>query len=394
MSLGYVFEMFNANPLRQLLVLTPILGFVIAIVWLMIRLMLRKRYQIRKIVGYYIFLTLIAYTIFIFMMILLAPTGTSYGKVQPVIIVFGVIYLLFFSLKLLTTYVLFRYKRVVNKWRTLFGSYIAAHILVLGVLFYGFYIETQWLDVTQTTIQESKLPIGTPPIRIALFSDIHMERWTSREHQVLKQLNQLAPDIIVIAGDHINIDHYTAEAYADLQLFFKQLKAPYGVYATRGGVDPSEPTRKALEGSTVRLLDDEITTVTIRGQVLSLIGVTSGIQNEDVFKTLAASLPAEALKILIYHPPDFITESAQAGIDLYLAGHTHGGQIALPFFGAVYTASRSGRAYSAGLYNLGGSAQTKLYITRGLGMEGFNTPRARLFARPELSFITLVPAPK
>jgi predicted MPP superfamily phosphohydrolase len=79
--------------------------------------------------------------------------------------------------------------------------------------------------------------------------------------------------------------------------------------------------------------------------------------------------------------------AADVGVDLYLAGHTHGGQLRLPFFGALVTASIYGKRYEMGAYREG---NTLLYVSRGLGMEGKGAPRARFLCPPEIVLFTLV----
>ena len=90
--------------------------------------------------------------------------------------------------------------------------------------------------------------------------------------------------------------------------------------------------------------------------------------------------------MLLYHTPDLMPQASALGMDLYLAGHTHGGQWRLPGFGSIFTSSRYGKRYEMGLYREG---DTVLYVSRGMGMEGFGMPRARLFCPPEVVSITL-----
>ena len=75
------------------------------------------------------------------------------------------------------------------------------------------------------------------------------------------------------------------------------------------------------------------------------------------------------------------------GVDLYLAGHTHGGQLRLPVFGALVTASSFGKRYEMGAYREG---RTVLYVSRGIGLEGLGLPRARFLSPPEITLFTLV----
>ena len=74
-------------------------------------------------------------------------------------------------------------------------------------------------------------------------------------------------------------------------------------------------------------------------------------------------------------------EMVQAGVNLHLAGHTHGGQIRLPFYGALLTSSLYGKRYEMGHYQEG---NTHLYVARGVGVEGMGAPRARFLCPPEI----------
>jgi predicted MPP superfamily phosphohydrolase len=113
--------------------------------------------------------------------------------------------------------------------------------------------------------------------------------------------------------------------------------------------------------------------------------VPSGIRNA------LGGVPPEAFTLFLYHTPDLILEAAGTGrVDLYCAGHTHGGQVALPVYGALVTLSKFGKKYESGLHREG---QTSLYVTRGVGMEGGSAPRVRFFARPEITVIELAPPP-
>jgi predicted MPP superfamily phosphohydrolase len=95
---------------------------------------------------------------------------------------------------------------------------------------------------------------------------------------------------------------------------------------------------------------------------------------------------SEALNVLLHHSPDYLEEASRAGYDLVLSGHTHGGQVRIPGFGAIITMSRFGRRFQAGLYVQG---DTRMYVNRGLGLEGGMAPRIRLFCRPEVAVLDL-----
>ena len=382
------FDAFFSNDIaRQLVVWSPLV--ILDLLWLALNVRLYVRRHRRPALGTLILMTLAAYAVFVAALFLLPITGTSYGAVQPIAVIFA----LLFGLALNIGLCAWLFVPPLRKGRRGALAYGLSTLAALGLLFYAFYIEPLWVDVTYTDVRLAKLPGGTPPIRVVLMSDTHIERWTRREDDVLAKLVEIKPDMIILAGDYLNIDHFEPEAYADLHRFFAGLHAPYGVYAVPGMTDHAG-FGTTLDGTDVVLLDDTYKTVTVKGARLNLVGISDfGAQYDaPMLTTVDRTVPSGAPKFLIYHAPDLIHESAAAGYDFYFAGHTHGGQIALPFFGALVTFGRYGLAYKAGLYELGGSADTHMYITRGIGMEGMNSPRARFFARPEISVITFVPA--
>jgi len=126
------------------------------------------------------------------------------------------------------------------------------------------------------------------------------------------------------------------------------------------------------------------------GRRICLAGV--GIGHRFEIPLVAARLPrrgpGRGPVIFLYHYPDAIYGLAGRA-DLYLCGHTHGGQVALPFYGALITLSKYGKRFEGGRYEVGG---TTMYVTRGVGMEGYHTPPIRFLAPPEVVFIELAPA--
>jgi hypothetical protein len=137
------------------------------------------------------------------------------------------------------------------------------------------------------------------------------------------------------------------------------------------------------------LLEDAAAEVTVCDHRVWLMGVncTRDLARDSAqLRTLVASAPPGVYRVLLYHTPDLMPQAAALGVDLYLAGHTHGGQWRLPGFGAILTSSRCWKRYEAGHYQDG---NTHLYVSRGLGMEGFGAPRARFFCPPEVVALIL-----
>jgi len=260
----------------------------------------------------------------------------------------------------------------------------------------GYVLDSLWgepfrLSLTRLTLKSPKLR-GAPPLRIMHLSDLHIERLTRRERKVLKWLDELHPDLIVYTGDLLNYSYLDDDqARADCREFLSQLHAPLGVYAITGTplIDRPDVARAIYPAvPNVRLLTNEAIEVEGYPQV-QIIGLTCTHDPTLDAPKLAharSAVPHDKFAVLLYHAPDLMPEAVQAGIDLYLCGHTHGGQIRLPLYGAVVTSSLYGKRYEMGQYT---EQTTTLYVSRGLGLEGKGAPRMRFFCPPEVELIEL-----
>jgi hypothetical protein len=106
------------------------------------------------------------------------------------------------------------------------------------------------------------------------------------------------------------------------------------------------------------------------------------------YQTLLNKVPPNKFSIFLCHYSDLIEDLGDFNVDLYLAGHTHGGQVRLPFYGAVITLAKFGKKYEAGMYKVD---NTILYVNRGIGMEPPPGPKVRFLARPEITVFDIVP---
>jgi predicted MPP superfamily phosphohydrolase len=268
--------------------------------------------------------------------------------------------------------------------------FAAVNLAFSALQFDAYTVEPLLVETTELSLVSSHLDPAAPPVRIVHLTDTHIERISYRERSVIKKVNALQPDIVVFTGDYINTSyHGDATAHQQFREFVGQIDAPYGIYATRGTVEPSPGYMASLiEGTGVIWLEQEAVTVDVRGQRVTLVGVNCDHNQGDVVRLDQAmkNVPDDTFTLLLFHSPDLIHEAAAYDIDLYVGGHTHGGQIRLPFYGAVVTASKYGKQYEAGLYEEG---DTTMYISRGIGFEGSVMPRARFLCRPEIVAIEL-----
>jgi hypothetical protein len=272
-------------------------------------------------------------------------------------------------------------------------------VLLLGqllgtvVYLWGSLAEPFALAMTELEFPVPHWPAAAPPLRLLHLSDLHVERLTGREAKLLALVEQARPDLLVITGDYLNLSYVDdPTARAEVRQLLSRLAAPYGVYATLGSppVDPRNTTPSLFEGLPIRLLRDEAVLMNLgQGRQLSLLGVDCEHDLESdagVIANLAGLTPPDAPRLLLYHSPELMPQAQQLPIDLYLCGHTHGGQVRLPFFGAVLTSSALGKQYEMGLYREQG---TTMYISRGIGLEGLSAPRLRLLCEPEITLFTL-----
>jgi len=269
--------------------------------------------------------------------------------------------------------------------------FITVNLVFSAVQIDAYVIEPFWLETTAYDLAFSRLDPTAPPLRIIHLTDLHLERITAREIKTIARVNALQPDLVVITGDHLNTSYLRdPTAHEHWRWLVNQLDAPYGVYVTRGSVERSQAAMAHLvQGTPVRWLENEHVVLNVRGQPVALVGVaTSHDLAVDVPRLAQAltGLPDDIFTVLLYHSPDLIAPAAAHGIDLYLSGHTHGGQIRLPLYGAVVTGSMYGKRYVSGLFH---ADSTTMIVSRGLGFEGGLAPRARFLCRPQIVSLTL-----
>lgn len=275
------------------------------------------------------------------------------------------------------------------------GGLILLQFLGTAVYLWGSLHEPFALSVTGQEIASKRWPPKTPQLRLLHLSDLHVERLTPRELRLLQQVEQARPDVIVITGDYLNLSYVDdPTARADVRSVLEKLSAPLGVYAILGSppVDPRRTTPSLFENlDNIRLLRDEVAVLSLPdGRKLSLLGLDCEHDldsDASAFRRLAELAPDDSLRVLLYHSPELMPLVQQYGIELYLCGHTHGGQFRVPGYGAILTSTVTGKRYEMGLYCENG---TTLYISRGIGLEGLSAPRMRLLCPPEITLFSLI----
>jgi uncharacterized protein len=265
--------------------------------------------------------------------------------------------------------------------------FVLIQLMGTAAIIYGFWIEPFQLKTTRMTIKTPKLQKGAS-LKILHLGDLHFERQTMRETELLDKVKELKPDLILFSGDILNLSYlHDKKAWHGARAIFRQLSAPLGVYLVTGSpaVDLEEIMPDLIADLPVRLLRDEVVTIPIGSDQITIVGsFCSHHPYEDgpALEKLTQSIEyPDSFRIFLYHTPDLAPVAAKLGYDLQLSGHTHGGQVCLPFYGALFTGSLYGKQFESGLYQMN---DMKLYITRGIGLEGAGAPRVRFLCPPEI----------
>jgi len=240
-------------------------------------------------------------------------------------------------------------------------------------------IEPNWCQVTYHNIKTERLCSRTR-IRIVHLTDIHLDRLGVREIKMINLTADQHPDIIVLTGDYTN--DKSPRTMRQLTLIARRLSSLAPVYAVDGNWD-CEDDMKALAIGGVKILSGW---TTIEGPN----GARVALGEIPWYKPSALCVPdniRDMFKIVLCHKPEPFSIAAKSGVDLMLAGHTHGGQVRIPIFGALLPDQRLVGKYQAGMYVMGGA---RLYVNRGIGMEGGAAPRVRFCCRPEIAVFDIV----
>lgn len=257
------------------------------------------------------------------------------------------------------------------------------HLLALAGLFcvgWGYFIEPTWLELT---VIEHPFKGVTRRVRIMQISDTHCDLVARNESRAVELFHEMNPDIIVFTGDSVN----DRMAFPNFRSMLNALPERAVKLGIRGNYDTgywrdvdifAGTDFAELNSRTVHPLNDQ--------PGLTVSGIP--MNQPGNLKKLAAKLNPADCNILLFHSPHLADTAATLPFDLYLSGHVHGGQVALPFWGAVITFSPTGKRFERGAYDLG---RCLLYVNRGLGMEGGHAPRVRFWSRPELTVIDLIP---
>jgi predicted MPP superfamily phosphohydrolase len=252
---------------------------------------------------------------------------------------------------------------------------------VTGATAHGFIYERHHLELTRSAFPVPGLPEALRGLRLGVLTDIHRSQTVTHEMvaAAVGMLMAEKPDLIVLGGDYVSWrDRRYIHPAADA---LEPLTAPHGVLAILGNHDDDREVPAALAAKEFVVLKDARTRLTIRGEPIDFAGVRFWTNKvTDIAHVLRGSLP---LTILLAHTPKRLLEAQQLAVPAVISGHTHGGQIVLPWLGPI--AAREFPVV-AGLAQRSG---TTIFVSRGVGT--VYVP-VRINCPPEVAVLTLEPS--
>ena len=257
------------------------------------------------------------------------------------------------------------------------------------------------VEVTRPRVRLSRLPKAFEGFRIAQLSDFHISPFMTADEirRCVTIANGLKADLVVLTGDFVADDPAAEGAVVQA---LSALKAPFGVFGCLGNheiyTETEDSITRLFAAEGIPILRQERAPIQTHGATLNLIGIdyqsvpfSRDHEGHAVERYLAGSenlVMPDMVNILLSHNPNTFDRAAQLGIDLTLAGHTHGGQLSLDFVHRGLSLASLQTPYASGWYAKPGGQQ--LYVNRGIGTTGFPI---RFGAPPEITLFELVRGP-
>lgn len=269
----------------------------------------------------------------------------------------------------------------------------AINLALLGVggMAYGFLVEPGRIRIEKVRLKLKRLAPAFSGIRLAQISDIHIGGWMNAERlqHVVDRVVEEKPDVVLITGDFLlgeGFDEDFDSLIQDLIAVLSPLAASIPIYAVLGNHDywtNAGAVRAMLRACQITDLTNSVFTLSRNGENLHFCGIDDVWEGDVRLRDVLDQLPADGAAILLAHEPDFADESAATGrFDLQVSGHSHGGQVVIPFVGPPVL-PYLGRKYPSGLYKVRDMFQ---YTNRGIGMGRIPI---RFFCPPEITIFDL-----
>lgn len=262
--------------------------------------------------------------------------------------------------------------------------------IFLLIILYSYFIGTSGLKVKEYNIKNNNIPDEFYGLKIIQISDIHYGYHFNKERleKVVKKINELTPDIVVLTGDLVD-NKISSEQENELKDELSKIEVTIGKYAIKGNHDYNFKNWKyVMEISGFINLNDTYDIIHGNDSNIMISGISTNLYGKDKINDKLDSSKKYlennnvSYKILLIHEPDYIDEINDISYNLILAGHSHNGQIRLPFIGAIYT-PKGAKQYYKEYYKIN---DADMYISSGLGNTVINL---RLLDKPSINFYRL-----
>jgi uncharacterized protein len=268
------------------------------------------------------------------------------------------------------------------------GALGAAALVADSVL-----LEPNRPQIVRQEIALRRWPAELNGFSIALLSDFHYDPYFSIHpmQTAVPMVNALHPDLVVLTGDFVSIPPFhryarrAALTAGPCSQILRQLQSPHGLWAVLGNHDDeTDPViiTNILRSAGISVLANESAPIEVKGSRFWLSGVNDVLSRTSDLHATLAKVPRDEVSVLLAHEPDYADFVSRHPVDLQLSGHSHGGQIRLPFLPPLFEPALA-RKYIAGLYSIG---PLTLYTNRGLGTVGIP---ARFDCPPEITLLSL-----
>lgn len=257
-----------------------------------------------------------------------------------------------------------------------------ALVLLISILFLFIWYQNNHIVITVYQYKSSKLSGKDDKFSLVQISDLHNARFGNNNENLIKRIESLEPDMIVITGDIVDSNHTNIDIAIN---FVRNIAGKYPVYYVTGNheywLDESEREElfTGIKDTGAVILNNEKLSVDAGDNTISLIGLDDNSLDKVTLSSIMKECNKDLLTVVLAHEPQYLDKYSDAGADLVLTGHAHGGQMILPFIGPLIAPDQGFfPKYTAGNFE---RESTTMYISRGLGN---SVIPVRLFNYPEI----------
>lgn len=257
---------------------------------------------------------------------------------------------------------------------------------------YASHVEPRWIRTDEVTLDVAADRNGSDPVRLGILADLQTNHIGAYENEAVDRLLATRPDVILIPGDLFQGNHEEfVRELEPLRALLSRLEAPQGVFFVQGDSDQWWRMQQILPGTGITPLFNEIADVEVGDRHLRIGGTTITYDSgraQEMVRTLDQEPEDGSIRIVMSHRPDVVdTLPEDSRIDLVVAGHTHGGQIVLPFVGPPVTLSEvPADVARGGLHEEDG---TEIVVSPGVGLVRGQAPQVRFLSRPAIVAVDL-----